>query len=229
MSSQGSRVQGSCRSGPAALPPRGIWNEGLPGGRTGRRPRVLGLPVRFLLLFSIWAVAEPESISSWTPTNRTDGQPLRREHDITSSRSCWDRSCGRRVSSSCSCVGQQGHLSRLSLGAMRGPHRLAFRELHAYRGLAYGSTPPPESLEFYPRDPGLCSWKIAVGTMWPARNVATGTCPAIPPLSLPTWLHPVPAKPQAGLLSAFGPAPGRDPWIRYIFKHWGEVRPPGNW
>lgn len=82
--------------------------------------------------------------------------------------------------------GHQGRLSRLSPGARRGPHRLPFRELYACRGLAYGSTPPPENLEFYPRDPGLCSWKIAVGTMWPAQSVATGTCPAVHPLSLPT-------------------------------------------
>ena len=46
--------------------------------------------------------------------------------------------------------GQQGPLSRLSLGARRNPHRLDLRELHTCRGLTFSSTSPPESQEFYP-------------------------------------------------------------------------------
>lgn len=127
--------------------------------------------------------------------------------------------------------GQQGPLSRLSLGTRRNMHRLGLKELHTCRGLTFGSTSPPESQEFYPRDPGLCSWKIAVGT-----RMASPECDHWDVSSCPSTFssHVTPPSPY--------PAPGMvfsQPLVllmgqiggylrRYIFKHWGEMRPPAS-
>lgn len=124
--------------------------------------------------------------------------------------------------------GQQGPLSRLSLGARQDPHRLGLRELHTCRGLTFGSTSPPESQEFYPQDPGLCSWKISVGTRVASPEHDpwdVSSCPS-PFSSHVTPPSPFPApgmvfsQPLALLMGQIG----RYLW-RYTFKHWGKIRP----